>query len=851
MNSGLVFIEEAMRRFLVLVWALLISSAAQAYSAPPPRSHGVLEGFTYRAETQQIRLHGWVLAGADGKRYPTLTLSLLGTDVTARDVAWVDRPDVSAAVEVTGGQLGRGFDMTLSLPPGIPSGVHPLKLQAIYPDGTRAELLSVSQGKPHLVVEAAAKRHAWILAVVLLAVGCLSLIQRRDRQGRSTRTLRRTRHWLEGHRIHTAIAGCFLLLGAAGIHGNSSGMLLEGAFGKSLIEVQGSQSRLFRLRDVRGDEWGVLTPHTLAQLHHVPQFPIINTHVGFSGQNMGVMHMTSVPVWQWAALARPATWGYFVLPLRQAMSWQWQLPFWGCLIALWAMLNVLRPDRRGLNLALSGAFCVAPYAAAWSNWPLYATLFPALAFVLASQILTTTRVWHAALQGVLMGWALASWALVLYPTWIIVIASALLCIGVGWCVDQRARLHVDLAQVFGFLLAAGVALALLGSWWLDSREAIALMRATVYPGERGAMPGGDLSWWWHLRGYNNAEVVLRTPGPATNQSEASSYFFLPLLWLALIGPGLLRPFARRWAVAGCGLFLACYWVYGFVGVPIWLAKYSLWGNMPTVRMDVGLGLVSVILFALVAPDRVAAAERKMGPSVAAAWWSGLIAAGSAALIAWALWVTPVAFMPHGSAVYAVAMAVAGAFISWSMLRGSVGTAVVMLTVVHLLTSLAFNPVSRSPRSIELAAGHRPYVTDPDHPDGFLPTLVLNGDGIGALTFSSVGIPVINGVLHYPHRTFWERMGLAEDEWHKVNRYQHLGFYLMPDVQEPAGYRVIQTGLDQVGVHVHPGRFDFSRTGARRVAVLDDGAAVLEGNRSLKHLGAYRGLHWFAVQAAAR
>lgn len=131
---------------------------------------------------------------------------------------------------------------------------------------------------------------------------------------------------------------------------------------------------------------------------------------------------------------------------------------------------------------------------------------------------------------------------------------------------------------------------------------------------------------------------------------------------------LVKRQERRWAVTACAAFIACYWIYAFVGVPIWLAKYSLWGNMPTTRMDVGMGLAAILLIALTAgPARVDM------PSRLGAWQSWLVPAlatvGSTLLIVWMLSHTPLAFMPQGSWVYTTAMAVVGATMCWWMLRG--------------------------------------------------------------------------------------------------------------------------------------------------------------------------------------
>lgn len=281
-----------------------------------------------------------------------------------------------------------------------------------------------------------------------------------------------------------------------------------------------------------------------------------------------------------------------------------------------------------------------------------------------------------------------------------------------------------------------------------------------------------------------------------------------------------------------------------VGVPIEVARITLWGNMPAGRMDVGFGLTVAVLSCLYASSARAPVS---WPGRAAALGVSVLSAALAVLV---LWRTPLIFAPNaGSPVLVATMAVAVAFICAWALWGRVGSSVALLLVVYLLATLQFNPLRLAPSGVELAAEHRPFSMDGT---GRLQrTVVLNGDGIGAMPFAAVGIPIANGVFYYPHRIMWTRMGLAADEWFKVNRYQHLGFYLMDDVPEKRGYRIMLASLDQVHVHVHPQRFDFSCTGATRVAAPAQWADALANNPGLQRLGSLQNVVWFAAQPSCQ
>ena len=210
--------------------------------------------------------------------------------------------------------------------------------------------------------------------------------------------------------------------------------------------------------------------------------------------------------------------------------------------------------------------------------------------------------------------------------------------------------------------------------------------------------------------------------------------------------------------------------------------------------------------------------------------------------------TPLTIAPNVSTpVLMASMAVPVAFICGWALWGRIGSSVALMVWIFVIATLQFNPLRIAPSSVELAQGHRSFVADAQGRSQR--TLVLNGDGIGAMIFAAVGVPIANGVFYYPHRALWQGMHLSADEWSQVNRYQHLGFYLMDDVDAERGYRLALPSVDQLHVHVHPQRFDFSCTGALRVAAPAQLASMLVDNPGLTQLGIYRDVAWFAVQSS--
>ena len=315
-------------RFIFLLSLLLHTLSVSAQTVAVPKTYGAIDSWDYDASTLQVRLRGWSVGGHDGREPPELVLNIGGQiyKSAALDLNWTLRTDIASDHLATGGQAGVGFDWRVRLRDALPAGLHAVQLVAVYNDGQRVRIKGALTDVPSVVVREVKHRHWRALAFVLLCVVAIVYVRWRRIGCGSVWQPR----WLIGNRLVGVVGAVFALLVALGVIGSSMGVLFNSTYGKSILDVQGASRAVLGDEGVRGDEWGVQLPNLLAQLHHEPRFPVVNDLLGEGGQNMGVIGMTGVPVRQWAALARPATWGYFFLPLRQAMAWQWQLPLWHC-----------------------------------------------------------------------------------------------------------------------------------------------------------------------------------------------------------------------------------------------------------------------------------------------------------------------------------------------------------------------------------------------------------------------------------------------------------------------------------------------------------------------------------------
>jgi hypothetical protein len=412
----------------------------------------------------------------------------------------------------------------------------------------------------------------------------------------------------------------FFLLVALGIHGAPTPRLAEswskqpytGYVFKPLADLArkknlGSESLNQLLMmvppSIRSDDYFVRFPLALSQLNHRPRFPVVNTNY-WNGMNMLTQPQYDMPVWHISALARPGAWGYFFLGAQRGVAWQWWFQIFACFTTLYLLLAVILDGDRRLAAFGSFWFCESAAVVCFSYWPTYVTFYAALSVLSAYWLLKSDKRWIQATCGVLLGLAVAGFAMILYPPWQIPLGYLFVLIFVG--VAVRDKLHLAIKSMIGWkALSIGMAIvtagAILGAYLYSSWSDLSMMAQTAYPGLRRNITGG-LPFWRMFGGAYNLLTsfqgyFLPSRGSSAvfvNQTEASSFY---LLFPALAAPLFL---SRGWRKSfGLVAWLLCAYlafvlVYLKQGLPGPIAAISLFSHV-TARAIIAVGLISIIL----------------------------------------------------------------------------------------------------------------------------------------------------------------------------------------------------------------------------------------------------------------
>ncbi len=806
-----------------------------------PAGSGFVEGAQMAPDSRQLLVSGWAAPDKPNVFISNLVLLLDGQEIYRGRLERFERPDVARATQRPEWLLS-GFRARVAVPDHVATGPRRLAARMRLGDGNEFDLQVVPgleqveiapQTKPPSLLARAALALALALPLLVLL---RSLRRAAGSESDQTHAMARSARY-----FGIAVTASFVLLVGGGWTGSSLGLAVQAPAAVDAIDAPW----IGNLRVVRSDEWQVITPLALSQATHQPPFARINRNLGGDGHNMLVVGMAGVPVAHVSALAKPATWGFFAFDLRRALAWYWWFPFFACFGALWLLLlRFFALDWR-MAAVLSASFSASPYSVVFSGWPAYAAFFPLAAVLAADAALRATRWQRAIPAGLLCGLAMAGFVLLLYPAWQISLAYLLAPFSLAWFIRERAALRFKAPQGVALVAAVALLAAVLWPWWRDTHDAVAAIRATVYPGQRSLETGGDIEPWFLIKGLMSPVTMYRDTSLMFGASDAGSVW---LLMLAAFSATLWRCWSTRRldpvAAVVC-LYLAGALAFMFAGVPAGVARWTLWGSATSYRLDLALALAQVLLFAwLASPDRRTGSA--VTPVPGAPRWLAVAVAAAAVVQAWLLFgrvAPPISevFLPSYLLLGAAALASA----SFLLVNGRHASAFALYALVMLSAVLPFNPLSQTTDAVRASpALVQAWSALGSGRDGRAGIAVVD-DRNSAMTFPAAGLPVVNSVFYYPQTALWRRLDPQATQQVVYNRYQRVLLVLGANDMEEA-YRIDSPRLDEVRVTLHPTRFDFRLLGAQAAWMPRLSAAAVAGNRGLRVAHAEREWTLFEV-----
>ena len=637
-----------------------------------------------------------------------------------------------------------------------------------------------------------------------------------------------------------AVILSFFSLIASGLTGSSVRLALKDT---SLL-VHDAVPWQGQARDVRMDEWHILTQMATGQINAVPQFPVLNRNVGIDSNNMLLIGMTGVPVSHVSTLAKPATWGFWLFDMRTALAWHWWFPFFGCFLALWAaLIRFLKIDWR-IAAVLALTIPASPYSVVFSGHPAYIVFFPVLCLWLLDRILSQNRLIIAAPLGALMGLSLAGFVLVLYLPWQITLLYLLVPLGASYLISQYKLIRFDRIHLLSIIIAIIVFSGLIGSWYIDTKDALQIVADTVYPGQRDTSVGGDIDPWFMIKGYLSPMVMYHEI-PFMGASDAGSFMWL---WLPLlISSGLTfwnsgKFYSFPIVIIG---FIAVALIYIYIGFPKPLAAFTLWGRVTSYRLDLALGLAQLFLLGwLLSAKNLGYVRIGELMVTRVAITMGLVVAF---LSIWMFTLLPVPIADIFSPGYFLIASGLIGFVSYLIIQQKHAMAITIYCAWMVGAAWSFNPVDLAPSRVDIDPALKSALQS-QRKMGQPTRIAVLDTHLWRMNLVAAGEPVVNAVLYYPQPTLWKTLDPDGKNKLLYNRYQNLEFSTA-ELPGSNDHKIDSPRLDLVSVTLDPKRFDFRKLGATHLLTSPQTATSLTSNNSVQQVAANG--HWvlLAVKAA--
>ena len=380
----------------------------------------------------------------------------------------------------------------------------------------------------------------------------------------------------------------FLLCVLLEIHGSSIGI-----YAYFLQHPELDINILGVSREIRSDEWIIFTPFAFAQ--YFTNFSMISDVIRGTATNIFMTYGQAV--WHPAQIFRPAQIGYLFLDQGSGLAFFWT----GRLIVLFLIsfefARKILNAKNNLSLLYAVMIAFSPLAQWWWAVNSIAEILAAgqglvLFWKLYLQEPARKRFLYAA--GFL--WCAGIFVFALYPAWQISFGYVFLFCLIAVTLEAADVKNILRRDKIFWLIGLLLTFAPIAHAFYVSIDMIRLTAATIYPGSRFIL-GGEMSPLYQmLYGINALLPFFDTDATGiTNNSEAATFFSAAPLGLLLF---FYATFKRNrfdifmtLLVILSGLFM----LWEMFGVPAWLAKITLMGNVPANRARIVIDFMQLLI----------------------------------------------------------------------------------------------------------------------------------------------------------------------------------------------------------------------------------------------------------------
>lgn len=269
----------------------------------------------------------------------------------------------------------------------------------------------------------------------------------------------------------------FVVFVALGLHGWSIGKNYE--YFSSTNQPNDPALLFSGPKDIRSDEWLILTPKSIAQYQN--GLKKINTNIG-TGEDEAII--VDAPTDDFSAFFAPQNAGFHFLPLGNALSFKWLFLSFGLLISVYYFVLRFFTKRITVAIALSLFVLYAPLVQWTFRSILIMPLITGLCSVMVADVIRKAPLRKALYWMPVLGYSLFAFILPLYPPFQISVAFVLAIFYLSLVFVEIKPLKKFLVSQAPILGGVVIALLLTGIFYVQNQQAIHTMTRATFPGVR-------------------------------------------------------------------------------------------------------------------------------------------------------------------------------------------------------------------------------------------------------------------------------------------------------------------------------------------------------------------------------
>ncbi len=387
------------------------------------------------------------------------------------------------------------------------------------------------------------------------------------------------------HKNRYKIAGLFLLFVMIFKYSGSSivnfnGLIQPNNDDKNFHEVLGMS------RMIRTDEWATSTTYLLSQTQGEDKFNYFADKL--RGTKTDMFTLINSPVYDILMLGKPFQLAFLLFGNEAGLSFYWYARIVAMMLGSYELCLILSNKKKKISLC---GMLVITFSSAVQWWYCMDTLiWGQIILVLVNKFMIVNSKKKKYLCALGLVPSVLAYVFVLYPAWQVSFAYVFLALAI-WIIIKNFKegYKLTIHDVVVTLLTIVCIIALLGRWYLLSKDTIQAVSSTDYPGDRCETGGGAFNLYSYF--YNIFFTFYGFPNPC-EFSSMLSLFPIPMILGVLYLIRNKKNFLFWVPTLIIAVFLTIWCKFGF---PVTLAKLTLMSNSQATRASIALGTLNIYM----------------------------------------------------------------------------------------------------------------------------------------------------------------------------------------------------------------------------------------------------------------